>query len=174
MNILIIMSFRGGGGGRGGGRGRGRMGGYGMGPSGLCQCPKCGKKVSHRPGIPCNQIICPECGIPMMRRGINQISPRTVQNWGQNLAVNQISPRTVQNWGQNPAVNQISPRSIQNWGQQERFPIVDKNKCNGCGECVNQCPNGAISLKDDKAVINLIKCQNCRICEDICPVNAIH
>ena len=151
------MSFRGGGGGRGGGRGRGRMGGYGMGPSGLCQCPKCGKKVSHRPGIPCNQIICPECGIPMMRQGINQIPLKSIQNWGQN-----------------PAVNQIPPRSIQNNRQQEKPPIVDKNKCNGCGECVNQCPNGAMSIKDDKAVINLIKCQNCRICENICPVNAIH
>lgn len=27
-----------------------------------CRCPVCGYVISHRRGIPCNQIKCPECG----------------------------------------------------------------------------------------------------------------
>jgi len=141
--------------GRGGG-GRGRGKGRGLGPSGFCQCPKCGRKESHRPGVPCNQTICPACNIPMMRQAINQNFSRIMQNSIQNPSVNQLTSSYMQN-----NIQQISP------------PIVDTNKCNGCSECVNQCPNGAISIINDKAVINYIKCRNCRICENICPVNAI-
>lgn len=58
----------GGGGGRGGqGRGGGRQGGFAAGPGGECVCPKCGKKVSHDRGVPCNGIKCPDCDVPMTR-----------------------------------------------------------------------------------------------------------
>lgn len=31
-----------------------------------CVCPKCGKVVPHsRRGIPCSDVKCPDCGIPM-------------------------------------------------------------------------------------------------------------
>ena len=51
--------------GRGGG---GRMGGpFAAGPDGECVCPKCGHKVSHVRGQPCNQITCPKCGTTMTR-----------------------------------------------------------------------------------------------------------
>ena len=70
------MSFRGGGrfGGGSGGRGRAggrRGGGRGLGPSGICRCIKRGREVPHRLGIPCNQTMGPECGIPMMRAAPN-------------------------------------------------------------------------------------------------------
>jgi len=63
-------SGRGGGGrGRGGGGGgRGRMGGpSAAGPGGFCVCPKCGEKMPHTQGQPCNQMVCPKCGTPMTR-----------------------------------------------------------------------------------------------------------
>lgn len=48
--------------------GRGRMGGPpGAGPGGSCVCPKCGEKVPHGQGRPCNQATCPKCGTPMTR-----------------------------------------------------------------------------------------------------------
>ena len=51
--------------GRGGG---GRMGGpFAAGPDGECVCPKCGHKVSHVRGQPCNQMTCPKCGTTMTR-----------------------------------------------------------------------------------------------------------
>jgi predicted Fe-Mo cluster-binding NifX family protein len=62
---------RGGGGGRGrgtGGGGRGRMGGPpAAGPGGSCVCPKCGEKLPHAVGQPCNQKACPKCGTTMTR-----------------------------------------------------------------------------------------------------------
>jgi predicted Fe-Mo cluster-binding NifX family protein len=61
----------GGGGGRGrgpGGGGRGRMGGpSAAGPGGTCVCPKCGEKLPHTVGQPCNQMACPKCGTVMTR-----------------------------------------------------------------------------------------------------------
>ncbi|MGD8786836.1 MAG: hypothetical protein PVJ60_05390 [Phycisphaerales bacterium] len=54
--------------GQGRGKGRGRMGGqFAAGPGGSCVCPKCGKKVPHIVGEPCNRQGCPECGTIMTR-----------------------------------------------------------------------------------------------------------
>ena len=54
--------------GAGQGAGRGRQpGGFGLGPSGNCVCPKCGKKVSHQRGVPCYEHKCPDCGTQMTR-----------------------------------------------------------------------------------------------------------
>lgn len=47
--------------------GRGRGQGRGQGPAGKCVCPSCGKKIPHRPGVPCSSENCPECGQRMIR-----------------------------------------------------------------------------------------------------------
>ena len=41
----------------------------GIGPRGDCVCPKCGHKIPHRPGKPCRDLKCPECGTTMLREG---------------------------------------------------------------------------------------------------------
>ncbi len=50
--------------------------------------------------------------------------------------------------------------------------IVKVDLCVGCEACVNECPFGAIEMKDDKAVIG-DKCTLCGTCVDICPSFAI-
>ncbi len=55
--------------GRGGGRGMGRCG-KGMGPGGVCVCPKCGTEIPHTPGVACVDEKCPRCGSRMIRKGI--------------------------------------------------------------------------------------------------------
>ena len=59
---------RGRGRGRNTGPGKGRMGGpYQAGPGGDCVCPKCGAKVPHIVGQPCNTRNCPQCSTKMTR-----------------------------------------------------------------------------------------------------------
>jgi len=54
--------------GMGQGGGHGRRGGFAAGPGGDCVCPKCGKSVPHRRGVPCLQVTCPDCGAAMTRQ----------------------------------------------------------------------------------------------------------
>lgn len=50
---------------------------------------------------------------------------------------------------------------------------VDSDLCTGCGVCVDMCPAGAISIRDDAAYVDEEMCTACGICEDECPVGAI-
>ena len=34
-----------------------------------CVCQHCGHEESHRSGLPCRDMICPECGYHMIRKG---------------------------------------------------------------------------------------------------------
>lgn len=54
----------------------------------------------------------------------------------------------------------------------QSIPIINKDKCIGCGRCVRTCPVNAISLVDNKAVINKL-CVGCASCSAVCPVGAI-
>ena len=49
---------------------------------------------------------------------------------------------------------------------------IDKEKCIGCGACIDACPFGALALVDDLAVVDE-RCTACRACLDVCPVDAI-
>ena len=40
-----------------------------MGEGGFCLCPKCGERIEHKQGIPCQEERCPECGTKMLREG---------------------------------------------------------------------------------------------------------
>lgn len=41
----------------------------GLGAGGYCLCPKCGERIVHRRGAPCQEEQCPECGTKMLREG---------------------------------------------------------------------------------------------------------
>ncbi|RJS87523.1 hydrogenase iron-sulfur subunit, partial [Candidatus Bathyarchaeota archaeon] len=43
----------------------------------------------------------------------------------------------------------------------------------GCGECVEACPEAAISIVDGKAVINELLCSGCGACIPACPKGAL-
>jgi Fe-S-cluster-containing hydrogenase component 2 len=51
--------------------------------------------------------------------------------------------------------------------------VVDKEKCDGCGTCQDNCPAEAIRIEDDKAVVNNENCIDCNACEEQCPQKAI-
>ncbi len=50
--------------------------------------------------------------------------------------------------------------------------VVDESKCEGCGECVDECPVGAIEL-NDTAHVDPELCTECGSCVDVCPNQAI-
>jgi len=52
-------------------------------------------------------------------------------------------------------------------------PKIVKKKCTGCGICVKWCPEEAISLVDDQAVINSAKCIGCGECLAMCRFDAV-
>ena len=49
---------------------------------------------------------------------------------------------------------------------------VDEDACTACGECVERCPVGAISV-DDIAVVDGDRCLGCGLCAGTCPAEAI-
>ncbi|MDO4547868.1 MAG: RnfABCDGE type electron transport complex subunit B [Clostridia bacterium] len=52
-------------------------------------------------------------------------------------------------------------------------PKLCRFSCIGLGDCMDVCAFGAISLKNNLAVIDEDKCASCGQCVDICPRNAI-
>ena len=72
---------------------------------------------------------------------------------------------------------------------EDKLPIIDYNKCTGCGICVEECPKGVLTLipKDKlvfiactsqdkgKAVKSVCKlgCIGCTICVKVCPYDAL-
>ncbi len=51
---------------------------------------------------------------------------------------------------------------------------VDPAICNGCGNCIWSCPEGAISIQGCDAVIDPELCTGCGICVNYCPRGAIY
>ena len=53
------------------------------------------------------------------------------------------------------------------------MPVVDREKCIGCKLCWFYCPEGCISMQDEKADVDYDYCKGCGICANECPVKAI-
>jgi ferredoxin len=51
--------------------------------------------------------------------------------------------------------------------------VVSREACRGCGDCLESCPSGAISLVDGLAAINQEECTACGTCVTSCPQEAI-
>ena len=56
----------------------------------------------------------------------------------------------------------------------EYLAEVNGEECISCGNCINRCQFGAISLgKDDRAIVDPTICFGCGLCRDVCEQNAI-
>jgi len=53
------------------------------------------------------------------------------------------------------------------------MPWIDKEKCIGCGNCVDECPVDTIEMVDDIAEIDMSGCIHCGICHDTCEEDAV-
>jgi NAD-dependent dihydropyrimidine dehydrogenase PreA subunit len=51
---------------------------------------------------------------------------------------------------------------------------VDRDKCTGCGECVEICPEEVYELQNDISVpVNIEECTGCESCLEVCEQDAI-
>ena len=54
------------------------------------------------------------------------------------------------------------------------MPVVNKDKCTGCGECVEVCPCEVFELQDEKSEpVNADECLGCESCIEVCEAGAI-
>jgi MinD superfamily P-loop ATPase len=54
------------------------------------------------------------------------------------------------------------------------MPVIDREKCQGCGLCVSVCACGALVLVDNVVTVRDLKdCGWCALCELVCPSGAI-
>lgn len=57
------------------------------------------------------------------------------------------------------------------------FPVIDDNKCIGCGACFLNCPEQVILMEDHDGKRSIshfqYNCRTCRRCEEICPQEAV-
>ena len=51
--------------------------------------------------------------------------------------------------------------------------VIDATRCNGCGICMEVCPEGAIYLVGEKAEVDGALCRGCQSCIAACPTAAI-
>ncbi|MGC9065504.1 MAG: ATP-binding protein, partial [Candidatus Ratteibacteria bacterium] len=51
---------------------------------------------------------------------------------------------------------------------------IDEEKCTGCGQCIPNCPEGALQIIDGKArLISDLFCDGLGACIGSCPIEAI-
>lgn len=54
------------------------------------------------------------------------------------------------------------------------MPVIEPEKCNGCGLCISVCSCKALVLVDNVIiVIETEECHWCILCEAVCPTGAI-
>ncbi|HHV63671.1 MAG TPA: 4Fe-4S binding protein [Peptococcaceae bacterium] len=63
---------------------------------------------------------------------------------------------------------EISPELRQKIRQRERKLYI-ADWCQGCGNCVNICPQGALNLSDGQATVKQERCVFCGYCGRVCP-----
>jgi MinD superfamily P-loop ATPase len=54
------------------------------------------------------------------------------------------------------------------------MPVIDPQKCDGCGLCVGVCHLNALVIVDNIiTIIETVECDWCTDCELVCPTGAI-
>ena len=51
--------------------------------------------------------------------------------------------------------------------------VVDAESCVGCGDCIERCLFGALSVPEDICVVEAARCVGCGLCSLVCPTEAL-
>jgi len=61
------------------------------------------------------------------------------------------------------------------YAQMAEYPkekaVIDPDLCTQCGICINSCFYNALSLEDDRIIVE--DCWGCGVCSCVCPEQAI-
>jgi ferredoxin len=52
--------------------------------------------------------------------------------------------------------------------------VVDAETCIGCGDCLELCQFGALSVPEDVCVVDYSRCVGCGLCATVCPTGALY
>jgi electron transport complex protein RnfB len=52
--------------------------------------------------------------------------------------------------------------------------VVDAETCIGCGDCIERCQFGALSVPEDVCVVDYDRCVGCGLCAMACPTDALY
>lgn len=59
-------------------------------------------------------------------------------------------------------------------GHSGLMPVFDEDTCSSCGNCVEACPFGALSIeKNGVPAVDLEACMGCAVCNAVCPSDAV-
>jgi ferredoxin len=53
------------------------------------------------------------------------------------------------------------------------YMVVDAELCIGCGDCLERCQFGALSVPEDVSVVDHVRCVGCGLCAMVCPSDAL-
>lgn len=67
------------------------------------------------------------------------------------------------------------PRPVINLAKKliKYYPCVERDNCISCADCIQACPNQAISMKNKRIIFDYSKCIACFCCQEACPASAI-
>lgn len=51
--------------------------------------------------------------------------------------------------------------------------VVDAGACAGCGDCIERCQFGALSVPEEVCVVEPLRCMGCGLCATVCPTGAL-
>jgi Pyruvate/2-oxoacid:ferredoxin oxidoreductase delta subunit len=58
-------------------------------------------------------------------------------------------------------------------GHSDFRAVVDAQTCAACGDCIDRCQFGALSIPEDMCVVDILHCVGCGQCVTVCPTDAL-
>jgi heterodisulfide reductase subunit A len=105
-----------------------------------------------------------------------KLDPMATKRDGVFAAGTVVGPKDIQSTtaeAEGAAMKAVNFLSAERVIEPNKAYLTHPELCDGCGDCVIACPESAITLVDEKPVINEIMCTGCGACIPACPQKAL-